>query len=233
MREGLKSTGADSGNPMKTIFKLTAYILCPGDELGDNRSAYPFPIWRDELGYFTDVKRAEAFLREWVMLNETDETKADVVCLLLEEMTVDAALDYVSQRSYDFTGALHGQVEFYPFVELLPPFSGRPPETCRYQEGDLVQVVHRDGRNRLQLGIVAHRPYSPQQVAELQDRAPDRHLDMSDDVYLVYYYDGRRWDHDHPHECMLFRPMFPVTNEQELKASFAAHLALLREEHED
>lgn len=192
---------------MNTTFELSA-LYCYG-ELN-----YPMPVARERLGLFSSVARAEAFLRDGLSRRQVgnfdlDDDDITVLRFCLQELSVDGPLEYLVARLYAPDGRLCGEID----QGESKPFHGRERKDCRFEVGDLVQVVAGD---ELEVGIaqprrldgVAALPPSPTFVEKWNARGSDRlFLDQYDDSYMVYL--GAD-DHVHPADCELSAPLGEV-----------------------
>lgn len=90
--------------------------------------------------------------------------------------------------------------------ERLDCFSGRLPDECRYQPGDI--LMFKDYGNILRLGVIEELPPTPDFAIQAGEESG--RLDEIDDAYRVTYFSRGRWQHDYIHECQLFPPEPPV-----------------------
>ena len=196
-----------------SIYELTV-LYC------DSPVTYPKPVEREPLGFFTNIERAEEFLRSGVEKGQVGwfEIEADYVVLgyQLAEWMLDGARTLRWQRHYAPDG--HGRGD-EPMDEEPQPWAGRPPETCRFKVGDIVQLVAYDN---LEVGKVAALPLSPQQVAEINARSHFAGIpvDQFEDRYFIWLGAG---EHAHAVEGELCAPLAKV--EESLAQALQARLA--------
>jgi hypothetical protein len=177
---------------MATIHELKLY--CSEDD-----RAYPKPIEPVRLGLFTMVDKAESFMLDQLAADDTPWSPESVVGFTLEEIVLDQEPRFHRRRHYDAAGAFRGETKA---EELDKPFNGRSPDTCQFRRGELVEFVQGD---KLQIGVVADLPLSPDEAARFGQSWDVR---GDDDCYLVLIGED---DHAHLRECELFRPRVGLT----------------------
>jgi hypothetical protein len=172
---------------MATIHELMLFYC-------ENGQAYPKPIETVRLGLFTTVDKAETVMHCQLAADQAMWSPESVVEFTLEEIALDQEPCFRRLRYYDATGTFKGEIALEQLVKV---FKGRESNTCRFRCGDLVEFIHGD---KLQIGIVAGLPLSPDEAARFGQCWEVR---GDDDCYHILVGED---DHDHPRECELFRP---------------------------
>lgn len=228
------------------LYKLTTiYYQCKAE------ARYPrFEVQRDVTGYFHSLKDAEQRIREYV----TDEEKAkssggyckNYYGFIVDEIPFDWNLTSYAQhtRIYLEDGTfLHetkvSALYYKDWGGALEAFDGRPKEECRFEVGELVEVL---SGNMVSLEIVYSQPPTPTQAAEicqrvreeLQKNSPgitddelneemDYALDITDDSYTTLDGDGGYMPcHSHRYVTSLFpvRRKVPYLLRKKLEQGF-------------
>ena len=193
---------------MTHIFELIVYAY-----EGEPHDTYPVALVKERLGVFSTLEQVEDFVQGKVYTSERAWfTPDEVVCFTLVELSLDSALAYYCERVYLPKGAHYGTRNFFP--DAPPPaFAGRAAETFRFKVGEVVAFIDDYPKSRLQVGVVAAMPFTPEEVTERQAQNPKFYLDEGDDVYLVNYFNGDEPEHKHLVECELHLPSQPVADE--------------------
>ena len=193
-----------------------------------NTSARKYPVEIDtiKIGMFSSLEKAEKEMREWIRpCPENQDEDYDIIhSFSIQELGIDVPYhgslnDEYDERIYHDRGKLYGIVK-----NFREHFSGTDPEDCRFKKGDLVEFLM---GSKLQIGIVASLPLSPDKVSKhniLSQRLYDEgkgitdldgnqiplFCDQSDNTYGIYYGRGSSMDAD-LQEAGLFRPKFPIS----------------------
>ena len=198
------------------------------------QARYPrFEVRHEVTGYFHSLEDAEKRIRKYV----TDKEKAKFsgkyrsdydyyYGFVVDEIPFDLHLTGDAQytRIYLDDGTFLHETKVSSLYDLggaLEPFDGRPKEECRFEVGDLVEVLSGD---TVSLEIVYSQPPTPKRAAEIRRRVReefqkscvgitddelneemDYALDITDDSYTTLEGDeGYMEDHSHPYITQLF-----------------------------
>ena len=210
------------------LYRLTTiYYQCRA------KVRYPrFDVRREVAGYFHSLEDAERRIRKYV----ADEVRAkssggycqDYYGFVIDEIPFDWELtgDAQHTRVYLEDGTFLHETKVSALHNkdrggALEPFDGRPGEECRFDVGDLVEVLSGD---TVSLEIVYSQPPTPARVAEIcrrvreeiqengseltddeKNNEMDYALDMTDDSYTTLDGDeGYMPNHSHPYVTQLF-----------------------------
>ena len=175
-----------------SIFKLIEI------EYRDDNPQYPlFEVFRNTIGYFTSLEKAEQVMKEY--------TEEDCFGFLIEEYIIDQPSLWwaKSRRNYLPDGSFLDENLLSEMPQDETQFRGRPPEKLRFSNGDLVEVLWNDV---VSLEIVTSTPCSPEKISEMQNPK----LDFTDDSYSTI---GKCGDnHSQPIAVNVFPPRFPVSD---------------------
>jgi hypothetical protein len=179
---------------------------------------YPVRMHSTDLGIFSSLARARAFLAEQVV-TAAREPFADEYPVLhyeLVEVALDRRYTTVRYRTFAADGTQRGSAPYF----TSGPRGSRPRSPFRFQVGDLVELMQCD---HLRLGIVVAHPLTPEQTRAFWEPAaggtPEELEDYAlGEPYQVFFEEDG--DHEHPEECDLSPPRFAVPE---------ALVALLRE----
>lgn len=154
------------------------------------------PVDTHELGYYTSLSAALAWIRGKEFLEHFDPSDARRKLLVVR----------VLENKLGYAGHV-GSVTLSPAGEIIERcpdggWRGRAPWDCRWAPGDIAACAY---RGRYRVGVVLARPHSVQWVR--QQARPG--LTAMDDVYLVGF-SGDDLDHHHPSEAMMFEPLAEV-----------------------
>lgn len=213
------------------LYKLTTIYY-----QGKSAARYPrFEVRREVTGYFHSLEDAERRIRKYV----TDEEKAEssgkyrsdydyYYGFVIDEIPFDWHLtgDAQHARIYLEDGTFLHETKVSALYNkdcggALEPFDGRPKEECRFEVGDLVEVLSGD---MVSLEIVYSQPPSPARAAEIRRRVceefqkncvgitddelneeMDYALDITDDSYTTLDGDeGYMSNHSHSYITQLF-----------------------------
>lgn len=187
-------------NNAASVYELTV-LYC------ESPLTYSKPVQREPLGFFTNIERAEDFLRSGVERGQVGwfAIEADYVVLgyRVAEWMLDGARTLRRLRHYDPDGHYRGDE---PMDEEPQPWAGRPLETCRFKVGDILQLVAYD---KVEVGIVAALPLSLEQADKINAHSNFKGIpvDQFEDRYFVWLGAG---EHAHAAEGSLCAPMATV-----------------------
>ena len=214
------------------IYDVIAYCL------EEEAEKYPADVYKEELGKYSSLDKAEAAMRSCVITDDPSEN-AEVLTTVHSFAVCEIELDVGPKewgtrhvRIYDSKGIRY--VTDSSFSD--DPFAGREASECRFQPGDFVEFI--SYRNKLEIGIVVCLPLSPDKVNEINlrfENMREKNLviktkegesiimvcDQSDDTYLVDH-SADDFTHDHLPECRLFKPKFTIddTTKKQLQEKF-------------
>lgn len=201
-----------------------------------SEARYPrFEVQRDVTGYFHSLEDAERRIRRYVTDVKRDESSGkyrsdynQYYGFVIDEIPFDWHLtgDAQHTRIYLEDGTFLHETKVSALYNkdwggALEPFDGRPKEECRFEIGDLVEVLSGD---TVSLEIVYRQPPTPERATEicrrvreeLQNNCPeitddelsedmDYALDITDDSYTTLDGDeGYMENHSHPYITQLF-----------------------------
>lgn len=208
---------------MKTVFNLERCYLKSHCRMREN--GFVRPAGKDDLGYFSTRRKAEAFMLRYIAESGKDDTFA----FFITERTVDGVryiIRFACHSCYSYTA--DGILNDYSNVASNARYYGRTPDRIHFHVGDIVEMVVYGG---VQLCIVAGIPRSVEACREYLEKCTEwlrKHLrreptkreialkyplDETDDTYCVleHYGDGA---HDHPSPVALFKPTRKITKAQ-------------------
>ena len=208
---------------MKTVFNLERCYLKSNCRMRE--SGFLRPAGKDDLGYFSTRKKAEAFMLRYIAESGKDDTFA----FFITERTVDGVryiIRFACHSCYSYTA--DGILNDYSDVASNARYYGRTPDRIHFHVGDIVEMVVYGG---VQLGIVASTPRTVEQCLVYRERCTEKlreylnreptereiaheyRLDETDDTYCVleHYGDGA---HHHPSPVALFKPTRKITKAQ-------------------
>ena len=183
---------------------------------------YPVEIDTIPIGRYSSHEKAENEMKNLIKPcpENQDEDYEVIHSFSVEEIGIDVPDrdSYYDELIYNDRGNLYGIVK-----NPKEHFSGTAPEDCKFKKGDFVEFSR---GNKLEIGIVAGLPLSPDRVSNANAKAQKMYdegtsfkdlggnpylvfCDQSDNWYAIYYGRNNIADIDLP-EPRLFRPRFPV-----------------------
>ncbi len=231
------------------LYKLTTIYY-----QGKSASRYPrFEVRREVTGYFHSLEDAEKRIRKYI--TDEDKTKSSgkyrsdydyYYGFAVDEIPFDWHLtgDAQHTRIYLENGTFLHETKVSALYNkdcggTLEPFNGRPKEECRFEIGELVEVLSGD---TVSLEIVYSQPPTPERAREIRRRVReefqkncteitenelneemDYALDITDDSYTTLDGDvGYMENHSHPYITQLFpvRRKVPYLLRKKLERGF-------------
>lgn len=179
----------------ETIFQVVEYTV--NENLGRRKSLYPeFDLRHKTVGFCHSVAEAEKLITDAIA--DDIKYKSEPYCFYIKEYPIGAYLGTiwegygVSMRLYDSEGrfldktycSAMGRDHRTPYGI----FRGRPSESIRFKEGDIVEV--RDG-DSVHLAVVASSPMTIERGWELRDRWKHKYNGTAPDCSSVLVDDGK------------------------------------------
>ena len=159
------------------LYKLTTIYY-----QGKYEARYPrFEVRREVAGYFHSLEDAEGRIRKYVTDVKREESSGKYRSdydyyygFVVDEIPFDWHLtgDAQHTRIYLEDGTFLHETKGSALYNMdrggaLEPFDGRPKEECRFEVGDLVEVLSGD---TVSLEIVYSQPPTPKRAAEIRRR---------------------------------------------------------------
>lgn len=242
---------------VETIFEVIEYDV--KDLEGRRRSHYPkFDVRHFCVGYGKSLTEAENIMKEAIA--EADAYDTEIYCFHIKESPIGEYISFnwegygVSWRLYDLDGRFLDKTYCSDLErDHDTPFGryrGRPEESFRFKEGDIVEVLDGD---EVRLAVAAGSPLSVEWYWELRERIrkrkgfiggcdEDKELtdeevedayfpDSSDDQIPVI--DGPSYSsHEHVHILNIMPLRYPIS--EKLRKKYEGYYrAMLKEENEN